>query len=220
MLFLAVFCGFLAENQREHYIEHKRANTLAASLIKDMRKDTTQLSWLLQFNRDKASRVDSFYNLLCEPFDKINSKTYYRLAKAIQVTFSFAPSNGTINQLKNAGYLRYFSNDSLPGLLSEYDFFYKDIEGMDQIITDLVYNKYYDLMIRASDSWLLHIEMTNKEVPDSIGILPIEAADLKALKGIVIMIRRSYTAYDGTYNDIRKKAVQIIEYLNRSLDLN
>ena len=25
MLFLAVFCGFLAENQREHYVEHKRA---------------------------------------------------------------------------------------------------------------------------------------------------------------------------------------------------
>ena len=24
MLFLAVFCGFLAENQREHMIEHRR----------------------------------------------------------------------------------------------------------------------------------------------------------------------------------------------------
>ena len=24
MLFLAVFCGFLAENQREHFIEHRR----------------------------------------------------------------------------------------------------------------------------------------------------------------------------------------------------
>jgi hypothetical protein len=27
MLFLAVFCGFLAENYREHYVEHQRAST-------------------------------------------------------------------------------------------------------------------------------------------------------------------------------------------------
>jgi len=31
MLFLAVFCGFLAENLREHIIEHKRARAYAES---------------------------------------------------------------------------------------------------------------------------------------------------------------------------------------------
>ena len=29
MLFLAVFCGFLAENQREHMVEHQRAKVYA-----------------------------------------------------------------------------------------------------------------------------------------------------------------------------------------------
>jgi hypothetical protein len=33
MLFLAVFCGFLAENQREHMIENKRAKQLAKYLF-------------------------------------------------------------------------------------------------------------------------------------------------------------------------------------------
>jgi hypothetical protein len=28
MLFLAVFCGFLAENQREHFVEHQREKVL------------------------------------------------------------------------------------------------------------------------------------------------------------------------------------------------
>ena len=28
MLFLAVFCGFLAENQREHYVEYQREKTI------------------------------------------------------------------------------------------------------------------------------------------------------------------------------------------------
>jgi hypothetical protein len=219
MLFLAVSAGFFVENIREHYVEKKRAHGLAASLIKDMQKDTTQLSWLLHFNFDKESRLDSFYNLLCEPYNKIDSKTYYRLAKAIQVTYSFAPSNGTINQLKNAGYLRYFSNDSLPGFLSEYDFFFKDNEGTDQIITDLIYNKYYALLIKTSDSRLLHLEMANKEVPDSIGIISIPAEDLKSLKGIITVIHRSYASYDGVYSDLRFKAVRIMEYLYRSLHL-
>jgi len=43
MLFLAVIAGFLVENQREHYIEHKRAKVLAASLYSDFKNDITSL---------------------------------------------------------------------------------------------------------------------------------------------------------------------------------
>lgn len=219
MLFLAVSAGFFVENIREHYVEKRRATGLAASLIKDMQKDTAQLSWLQHFGELKRMRLDSLYDLLNQPLDQINTKTYYRLAKDIQITFVFAPSNGTINELKNAGYLRYFPNDSLPGFLSEYDFLYKDMEGSDAIITNLIYNKYYDLLVKTSDSRLLRIEMANKEVPENVGIPSITAEDLKALKGIIILIRRSYQAYDAEYSDITKKAVQIMEYLHRSLRL-
>ena len=34
MLFLAVTAGFFMENQRENYIEHKRAKVLTKSLLK------------------------------------------------------------------------------------------------------------------------------------------------------------------------------------------
>jgi hypothetical protein len=44
MLFLAVFCGFLAENEREHFVERKRAKEYARSLIYDLAADTSQLS--------------------------------------------------------------------------------------------------------------------------------------------------------------------------------
>ena len=33
MLFFAVFCGFLAENQREHLIEHKREKVYMVSML-------------------------------------------------------------------------------------------------------------------------------------------------------------------------------------------
>jgi hypothetical protein len=43
MLFLAVFCGFMAENFREHQIEHKREKQYITSLIKDVELDTASL---------------------------------------------------------------------------------------------------------------------------------------------------------------------------------
>lgn len=219
MLFLAVSAGFFVENIREHMVEKKRATVLAAALIKDLQKDTAQLTWLLDFGKVKKAQIDSFCDLLNQPFNQIPSRTYYHLATNIQSSFDFAQTNGTINQLKNAGYLRYFSIDSLPGFLSEYDFLYKDAAGTDAIVADLIYNKFYALEIKTSDSRLLRIAEDRAEVPDSIGILPIAADDLKALKGIVVMIRRNYTAYQVEYNDLRTKAVQIMEYLHRSLHL-
>ncbi|MEJ7675290.1 MAG: hypothetical protein WKF59_21940 [Chitinophagaceae bacterium] len=43
MLFLAVFCGFLAEYQLEHVIEHQREEKYAESLLDDLKKDTLDL---------------------------------------------------------------------------------------------------------------------------------------------------------------------------------
>ena len=40
MLFLAVFAGFLAENQREHYVEHQREKQYIRSMIEDLQTDT------------------------------------------------------------------------------------------------------------------------------------------------------------------------------------
>src|SRR5512144_2653553 len=44
MLFLAVFCGFLAENFREHTVEHKREKQYMQSILADLQKDSTELS--------------------------------------------------------------------------------------------------------------------------------------------------------------------------------
>ena len=47
MLFLAVFCGFLAENKREHMIEHQREKKLMAEIVEDLKKDSTYLGLCL-----------------------------------------------------------------------------------------------------------------------------------------------------------------------------
>jgi len=44
MLFLAVFAGFLAENQREHYVEDQRSKTLTKIFIKNYMMTRFQFS--------------------------------------------------------------------------------------------------------------------------------------------------------------------------------
>ncbi len=47
MLFLAVFCGFLAEYQLEHVIEHQREKKYVRLLIEDLKADTANLTFCL-----------------------------------------------------------------------------------------------------------------------------------------------------------------------------
>src|SRR5213075_3070010 len=59
MLFLAVFCGFLAENQREQIVEYKRERQYIISLVEDLKSDTVSLPlWInliKQLNRSEDS---------------------------------------------------------------------------------------------------------------------------------------------------------------------
>ncbi|MDZ4809323.1 MAG: hypothetical protein SGI96_13795, partial [Bacteroidota bacterium] len=59
MLFLAVFCGFMAENQREHMIEHKREKQFVTSLINDLRLDMAWLDTVANSASTKIQNIDS-----------------------------------------------------------------------------------------------------------------------------------------------------------------
>ncbi|MGB3155835.1 MAG: hypothetical protein WBB06_14610, partial [Chitinophagaceae bacterium] len=53
MLFLAVFCGFLAEYQLEHKIEKDREKQFMQTMVEDLKSDTTQLSRLILFRKSR-----------------------------------------------------------------------------------------------------------------------------------------------------------------------
>jgi hypothetical protein len=44
MLFLAISAGFLVENMREHYVEHKREKVFIKSFIEDLKEDTAKIT--------------------------------------------------------------------------------------------------------------------------------------------------------------------------------
>ena len=63
MLFLAVFCGFLAEYQLEHVIENQREKKYMQTLITDLVADTAIL------NRESSEKKKgSKRSILCSDF--------------------------------------------------------------------------------------------------------------------------------------------------------
>ncbi len=123
MLFLAVFCGFLAENQREHMIEHQREKKFIRSLISDLSADTTRLGTIVGLRNERAVMLDSFMVLLNKPDAEAYGRTiYYFNSYATRgVAFRFTPADGTMQQLKNGGNLRLIRKASVSDSIIAYD---------------------------------------------------------------------------------------------------
>ena len=64
MLFLAVFCGFLAENFREHRVEHQREKRYMQNLLQDLARDTTHILSQHRFQQRAVTYADSLVFIL------------------------------------------------------------------------------------------------------------------------------------------------------------
>jgi hypothetical protein len=121
MLFLAVFCGFLAENQREHFIEHQREKQYIKSLYGDLKADTAFFrryqSWLLRMDK----RLDSFIRMISTKEYVNNADKFYSLALNSRTIRYHEYHNSTYEQLKNSGNLRLLRSTGVADSLTQYN---------------------------------------------------------------------------------------------------
>ena len=123
MLFLAVFCGFLAENQREHMVEHQREKKYIHSLLSDLDADIARLTTIVELRNQRALLLDSFSKRLNSPdaLQHTNDLYYYNSFATRGVAFRFTPVDGTMQQLKNAGNLRLIRKSEVSDSIISYD---------------------------------------------------------------------------------------------------
>jgi hypothetical protein len=121
MLFFAVFCGFLAENWREHMQEHRREKEFIHSIVEDLKSDKLQSSrTILQLKRIKSG-TDSLIILLSSPEIVNNSGETYRLWNKSAGMEVFVSNDRTIQQLKSSGELRLIRNKAVSDRIMIYD---------------------------------------------------------------------------------------------------
>ena len=120
MLFLAVFCGFLAENFREGQVEHHREKKYMYSLLQDLRADIIEIDSNLLLGHEVAVALDSVIYILNEEDPVKNVKRLYEkfpvAGRIVQAGFT----DRTSSQLKNFGSLRLVRNADLSDSISSY----------------------------------------------------------------------------------------------------
>jgi hypothetical protein len=122
MLFLAVFCGFLAEYKLEHVIEKQREKEFAKALYTELLDDSAAAALKLTRRLEKEKDMDYL-----SVFFKDSSLTdlpkdvypAYTICLYLINSYSFEPKDGILSQMRNSGSLRYFKSIALQKLLGD-----------------------------------------------------------------------------------------------------
>jgi hypothetical protein len=120
MLFLAVFCGFLAEYQLEHKIEKDREKQYIHNLIKDLEQDTTALAEDINALLGHLGRNDTLMKLLSGQNLKDHGSDLYYFARRASRSARVAIHDATIQQMRNSGGFRLIRNQKVARTIIEY----------------------------------------------------------------------------------------------------
>jgi len=169
MLFLAVFCGFLAENQREHYVERHREKEFLESLINDLLADTVQLNRTIILAENQVKITDSLMALINNEDrgeDVIKSLYRYHFSNRLAKPYF---EDRTSSQLKNAGGMRLVQNKLVADLIIKYWSLIKICENISNNHEEDV-SKMLDLGIQVFDS--RYIIRSESPLAPPLGVRP------------------------------------------------
>ncbi len=121
MLFLAVFCGFLAEYQLEHVVEHNKEEQYIKSFIEDMKADTAKINNVIQTSEWQHAMFDSLMGMIKKPGFIDSSFAVENYVASIFMLNLFNNTDRTLQQLKNAGGLRLIRKQGASDSIMQYD---------------------------------------------------------------------------------------------------
>ena len=234
MLFLAVFCGFLAEYQLEHKIERDRVKKYMYDMVQNLKYDTIRYNRNLENNEALGKQLDSFRAEISKASKgNITGNRLYELWLSTRDFNSVVFNRTALTQLKNAGNFRLITNDALS--LSISDYYERKVYACEDAEKDLSKSN-ERLKISCTRFFnyepfehLLSIETTyNEPAPDSIlarnskilnsnpplALLNTNQADLKLLYNDVAMKESDMKTYNSMLRWARKTAIALMREIN------
>ena len=218
MLFLAVFCGFMAENIREHRIEQQRAKQFARSLLNDLKEDTAALHIAIIYGNKKVSAIDSLFRQIEKPTDQWNDTLIYTYQGFAGRVRPFRHNSGTYEQLKASGSLRYFKHE-LADLLNQYDVQARKTAAREEIHVNYASNLLNPFILRVMDIRAV-IQIQDARIPTHP--LLFHKTDKETLSLWINYASVSQSTQERTvveYSIMLEKAKQIMEVLQKEYHL-
>jgi hypothetical protein len=210
MLFLAVFCGFLAEYQLEHKIEKEKGMQYIRSFYKDLKTDTAEFAGLIDSYEHKInglSKRNECFDTLFRHLGSFNPCMVKLIRNCIGFT-DFVNADQTLLQLKNAGGLRLLNQTDADSIL-DYDkevrtFIMFETTGYQERqyrIRELVYSilNYKSLVLKNTDPTIPYLITNDPEKINEFFVILNEYA--LASNGHLLSLKK-----------LKLKAISLIHY--------
>jgi len=162
MLFLAVFCGFLAEYQLEHKIERDREKVYMMAMVDDLKKDTANINAAVAGNHIFINGLDTLLDLLSNPQQDVSyqRKIFIYSLKNTYWYMTIHFSELTLSQLKYSGGFRLIKNREVANSILQYD------QGLDACKYHYDFLLNYFHIYEASQKELFNLSLARKLYKD------------------------------------------------------
>jgi hypothetical protein len=233
MLFLAVFCGFLAEYQLEHKIEKDREKQFMQTMTEDLKTDSASLNRLIRLRKSRIRELDTLFHLIASDEYITNGRKVYELYEFPHWDiFRFFPSDRTMQQLKNGGNLRLIRKKDVSNALIKYDVLvrnnkeYEPLQGematqinqhleklLDPVIIEKSTSTYQnkqldaDTVIRGRSNW--------RELPVVINISKLADADKKIFLKYIGQVKTLYLQLMRDNMFVKKNAEETLALVTK-----
>ncbi len=236
MLFLAVFCGFLAENQREHMVEHKRERQYMITLLEDLKRDTSLLNTSVLYWDTINISIDSLADAIGNSTASTNWVKAYRHINNALDYYSFKYNDRTIAQLKNAGGFRLirnkgvatkilaydqFNNDAVVNIKDQHNSFFETvIQLRNKVFAQKIINELFDRFGFAappiSQNSLIDSMLNKNKSPLSP---ESQSISLFEFKNALLGYRKDFSNMNYSFNNLRTQMNALIELIMKEYRL-
>jgi hypothetical protein len=213
MLFLAVFCGFMAENKREHMIEHKREKEFMFSMLEDLKSDTSLISKIVGIDSNYIRMTDSLLSELLTDSIKTNSNKAYRLWENSSGFADFYQNDRTIQQLKNSGSLRLIRKKIVSNAIMEYEKAVLHLVDLQHLVDD------YLVQTIDNKNRLFARGSLNKHTNNAVPLLSPDRKFLEEMYGFKLDFKNLILDLINRSKSVSAKASGLIESIKKEYHL-
>ena len=223
MLFLAVFCGFLAENIREHSVEHHREKQYIQSLIADLKSDQQVLSQHILHVKSGISMMDSVITILNTPLlIASNTGHLYYLARLAPRLTPLSTNTRTFEQLKNSGNFRLIRDLGTSNKIMTYYEKFPLIRLLESI-NENEFNEYKKVAAKIfNPAVFLKMEGNNGEIKRTSENPLLRTMDNELLQELSVFSVYMHGTKKGilrTDEELKIAGAELIEYLQKEYHL-
>jgi hypothetical protein len=222
MLFLAVFCGFLAKIQVEHKIEKVREKQFISSFILDLKQDIIAINANTELRNSKIIILDLLIKLLSSANPNHDGASAYYFGRRVTRSTNFQSNDQTIKQLKNAGGLRLIRNQMASNAIMDYDQAIDCINYLQYSREIQELNEIYPLLAKLYDGMVLEMMIHGMDIIRRQGNPSLRTTDKNVISDLIYFLQQyKSTSVVGIVRlqTVKKKAIEPLQFLQKEYHL-